>query len=275
MKILITGCNGMLGHDLQKEFADYDLVCVDKDELDITNFIQAEKIVKKYKPDYIINAAAYTDVDGCETNKDVCMKVNAEGPGNLAKICKQEGIVLVHYSTDYVFNGEKQDGYDENYDKIDPISVYGESKALGERLIKENTDKYYILRIAWLYGKNGKNFVDTMIDLSKNKNELKVVNDQTGSPTYTKDVAKQTRYIVDNNPDYGIYHTSNEGNCTWYDFAKKIFEIKNINIKINPVKTEEFSRPAKRPKYSILLNTKLPKIRSWDEALKEYLASNS
>jgi dTDP-4-dehydrorhamnose reductase len=211
-------------------------------------------------------------VDDCEKNRDLAMKVNGEGPGNLAKICNQLGVILVHYSTDYIFNGQKTDGYDEDYYQVEPLSVYGESKALGEKLIKENCNKYYIVRTAWLYGKNGKNFVDTMVKEGQEKDEVRIVNDQYGSPTYAKDLAGQTKEILLNlKPVFGIYHATNSGSCTWYEFTKEIFKLKDIKTKIIPCTTDEFPRPAKRPKYSILLNTKLPPMRPWQEALKDYL----
>ncbi|MBU0671224.1 NAD(P)-dependent oxidoreductase, partial [Patescibacteria group bacterium] len=167
-----------------------------------------------------------------------------------------------------------QEGYDENYFNIDPVNVYGESKAEGEKAIMDNCTKYYIIRISWLYGKHGKNFVNTMLDLSKKNKELKVIDDQNGSPTYTKDVAERTKYIVDKQRELenGVYHVTNSKSCTWYEFAKEIFKIKNIKTKLTPCTSEEYPLPATRPEFSILLNTKLPKMRTWQEALKEYLA---
>lgn len=264
----------MLGQDLAQEFKDQELVLLGHHQIDITDISSVEKNLKEIKPEIVINAAAYTAVDDCETNQELAKKVNGEGPGNLAKICEEINATLVHYSTDYIFNGQKQDGYPEDYQQVDPINVYGESKALGERLIRENTDKYYILRIAWLYGKGGKNFVETMLELAKSKNELRVINDQHGSPTYTKDVAQQTkRILTELKPEFGAYHTTNSGDCTWYQFAQEIFKLKKIDIKVVPCTTEEYPTPAKRPHWSILLNTKLPAMRSWQEALREYLAS--
>jgi dTDP-4-dehydrorhamnose reductase len=272
MKILIIGATGMLGTDLVKTFKNHDVTAWGSKDIDITDFQEVDSKIKALKPEVVINAAAYTAVDDCEINRDLAMKVNGEGPGNLAKVCSAINAILVHYSTDYIFNGQKKDGYNEDYNEIAPLNVYGESKALGEKLIRENCKKYYILRIAWLYGKNGKNFVDTMLKLGKEKPQLKVVNDQHGSPTYTADVAQRTKKILEAiKPNFGIYHATNSGNCTWYEFTKEIFRIKNISVKVAPCSTEEFPRPAKRPAYSILLNTKLPPMRSWQEALGEYL----
>lgn len=271
-KILILGASGMLGSDLVKEFNDSDLTAYGSKDLDITIFAEVKKKLTALKPDIVINAAAYAAVDDCEKNRMKAMRINGEGPENLAKICKEIKAILVHYSTDYIFNGQKKEGYKENFNIIEPLNVYGESKALGEKMIQNNCDKYYILRISWLYGKNGKNFVETMLNLGQTKKELKVVNDQHGSPTYTVDVAKRTKEILENiKPAYGVCHVTNSGNCTWYEFTKEIFKLKNITTKIIPCTTAEFPRPAKRPAYSLLLNTKLPEMRSWQEALRDYL----
>lgn len=272
MKILILGASGMLGVDLVKEFKNHEITAWGSQDIDITDWEEVNAKITSLKPEVVINAAAYTAVDDCEKNRDLAMKVNGEGPGNLAKVCGAINAVLVHYSTDYIFNGQEKDGYKENYDKISPLNVYGESKALGEKLIKENCQKYYILRIAWLYGKNGKNFVETIIKLSKIKPELKVIDDQHGNPTYTVDVAKRTKEILEKiKPPFGVYHATNSGSCTWYEFTKEIFHLKNISTKVLPCSTDEYPRPAKRPVYSILLNTKLPLMRPWQEALADYL----
>ncbi len=264
----------MLGKDLCVLLEkDNELIKYDREELDITNAKMVNKIVAKLNPDAIINCAAFTDVDGCEDKdkKAIAKKVNGIGPGNLAKACNKLKIPFFHYSTDYIFNGLKKDGYRENYNKVDPINAYGKTKALGEKLIKNNCKKYYILRTAWLYGKNGKNFVDTMLQLAKENDTLKVVNDQHGKPTYTVDLAKRTKEILDKKLAPGIYHVTNEGEATWFDFANEIFKIKGIKIKVTPCKTSEFPRPAKRPEYSALINTKLPAMRNWKEALADYL----
>ncbi len=267
-RVVIIGANGMLGQALAKEFPN--ATGLDLPAIDIANYDSVDKVLGELKPDLVINAAAYTAVDDCEEKFELANKVNGQGPGNLAKKCKELDAVLVHYSTDYIFNGTKQDGYNEEFNEIDPINKYGESKALGEKLIKENTDKYYILRIAWLYGPDGKNFVDTMIELSAKHPELKVVNDQTGSPTYTIDVAKRTREALDQS--FGIYHATNSGQATWFEFTQEIFKLKGIATPLKPCSSGEFPRPAARPEYSILLNTKLPPARDWKEALSEYLS---
>jgi len=274
MRILILGAKGMLGRDLVEEFKkDYKVHAWGRKDLDITNKKIVQKKVLELKPDVVINVAAYTDVDGCKTNKDVCMEINGKAPGYIAQASKICNAVLVHYSTDYVFDGKKKEGYKEE-DKPNPISVYGKSKFLGERELIRNTNKYYLIRSSWLYGKQGKNFVDTMLNLAKERDTIEVVNDQFGKPTYTKDLAKRTKEIIEEKRDFGIYHVINEDTTTWYDFTRKIFELAGINIEVKPQTTEQFPRPAKRPKYSALINTKLPKMRSWQEALKEYLITH-
>lgn len=275
-KILIIGAKGMLGQDLVKVFSadkNYDVISWDLENLDITNKNNVFEKIGKLKPEIIINAAAFTDVDGCEdeAKKDLCMKVNGEAVGYLASCASQINAILVHYSTDYVFNGKKSEGYKENEKEIDPVNSYGESKALGEKKLQENTKRFYLIRTSWLYGKGGKNFVDTMLKLSETKKELKVVDDQHGKPTHTVDLAKRTKELIDKNLPYGIYHITNEGETTWFEFAKKIFEFAKVNVKVNPCTSDEFPRPARRPTYSSLINTKLPASRRWEEALAEYL----
>ncbi len=271
MKILILGAKGMLGHDLVETFSEHEVIGWDRTDLDLTDFSLAEKKITDLKPELIINAAAYTAVDDAETNREIAMKINGEAVGNLAKIAKKLDVPIVHYSTDYVFNGENSDGYKEDEEQIAPLNVYGESKALGEKLLQANTDKFYLIRISWLYGKNGKNFVETMLKLAKEKDELGVIDDQVGCPTYTKDVALRTKEIVEGKLPFGIYHSANSGKASWYDFAKKIFELANVSIKVKPIPTEAYPLPAKRPKNSILLNTKLKPLRNWEEALKDYI----
>ena len=271
MKVLLIGSHGMLGQELVQVFIDQDLVAWDTEEIDITNKDQVLRKIKALKPQVIINAAAYTAVDDCEEKQELALAVNGEGPGYLAEIAKEIQAKLIHYSTDYIFSGEKDDGYDEEFNEIDPVNVYGESKAVGEAKIKASGCEYYIIRTAWLYGSGGNNFVDTMIKLGIDKDELKIVNDQHGCPTYAVDLAMTTKKMVDEKKATGIYHVTNSGHCTWCEFAQEIFKLKNILVKVIPCASAEFPRPAKRPKYSILLNTKLAKIRPWQEALKEYL----
>lgn len=280
MRIIITGSNGMLAQDLVKILSlDNELILTDRNNLDITDNLNIDKFLSQYKLDYIINCAAYTLVDKAEeeSEKESVMKVNSLGVYNLAKYCSDNNIKFIQYSTDYVFDGENKDGYKEDENPINPVNYYGLTKLNAEKNIldiaSENPDFiYYIFRISWLYGSGGKNFVDTMINLSKNKNELNIINDQKGSPTFTLDVAKRTKYIINNNFEKGIYHLSNTGSTTWYEFALEIFRLSNIDIKLNPISSVEYKTLATRPKYSILLNTKInTKMRHWKEALAEYL----
>lgn len=257
-KVLILGANGMLGHSLQKVFPD--AVCRGH-ELDITNEKDIISFISELKPDIVINAAAYTDVDGCEDNQDIAFAVNGEAPGYIACACKKIGAVLVHYSTDYVFDGAKPE-YAES-DAVNPINAYGESKLLGERRIMENMDNYRIIRTSWLFGRYGKNFVDTVLSLSQKMEKVRVVDDQTGKPTYTFDLAKKTSELI--NLDSGIYHITNDGQCSWFEFASAF-----INNAV-PCSSAEFPRKAKRPEFSVLKNTKTTPMRHWKDALNDYL----
>lgn len=272
-KILIIGSRGMLGSDLVKIFNsdnNYNITEADMNNLDITNKDQVAEFIANEKPDFVINAAAYTDVDKCEEEVDICNQVNGYALEYLAKACRDNDAKLVHISTDYVFNGNKKEGYKEE-DTIDPVNQYGKSKAIGEDMVTNNMEEYYIIRISWLFGKSGKNFVETMLALGQDHDELKVVNDQHGKPTYTVDLAKAIKNLIEENQEYGVYHLPNEEETTWYEFAKEIFELSDMKVKVIPCTSDEFPRPATRPMYSSLLNTKFKKLRSWREALKDYL----
>jgi len=276
MKILIIGSKGMLGQDLTKVFSGQRLALWDRREIDITDEEQVLKKIKKEKPEIVINAAAYNDVDGCERNFDLARDVNGFAVGYLAKAAKEIDAILVHYSTDYVFEGTKKEGYKEN-DQPKPQSNYAKSKYLGEKELQKNAGNFYLIRTSRLFGRPAmsatakKSFVDKMLELSKMRDNLEAVNEEHSNPTYASDLAKQTKYILDNKLPFGIYHVVNEGACTWYEFAREIFKIKNIDIKLMPVKANKFPRLAKRPAYSSLLNARLPKMRSWQKALAEYL----
>jgi dTDP-4-dehydrorhamnose reductase len=279
-KVLITGNKGMLGTDLVITFreAGYDVIPCDIEEFDITDSDDVSHYVTARQPDLIIHPAAWTDVDGCESDPDKAYRINALGAKNIAMACKQLDIPMVYYSTDYIFNGENKQGYRES-DPANPINVYGWSKYEGEKFIQGILKKYYILRISWLYGRNGKNFVDTILKLAREKDELTVVDDQKGSPTYTKDVAAATVQLCQR-PDYGIYHITNSGSCTWYQFAKDICGLAGLKVKIIPVTSEEYKRSAKRPKYSMLENSHwqaqgYPERRHYKEALKEFIEGNT
>ena len=280
MKILITGSKGLLAQELIKVFGiNNNLILIDREELDLTDFDLIKEFILKNKPDMIINTAAYTQVDFAEKleNQTLVMKINAEAVKNLAEISAENNIKLVQYSTDYVFSGKKEIGYREEDIKGESVNFYGKTKSLAEDAILELSKQYpefeyYILRTSWLYGKGGKNFVETMLNLAKIKSELSIVSDQIGSPTYALDVARQTRYLLDNNYQKGIYHLTNSGYTSWYEFAQEIFRLKEVKIKLSKVSSIEYPTLAKRPNFSILLNTKIDyKMRDWKEALIDYL----
>ena len=275
MKILITGANGMLAKAVRNELKDEELILTDVAELDITNIDAVRNFVKENKPQYIINCAAYTAVDKAEEQLELARKVNALGPKNLAIVANEEDATLIHISTDYVFGGAKsvEEDYTEMEEK-NPESVYGVTKLEGENAIIDSTFKYYIFRTAWLYG-DGNNFVRTMLKLGKEKAEINVVSDQHGSPTYAVDLASIIHQAIEKQIPYGIYHTTNMGYTTWYEFTKKIFEKVNYSCKVNPVTSEEFNSAAKRPKNSKLSKKKLIKagieVPTYEDALDRYL----
>ena len=275
MKILIAGSNGMLGHDLQEVLKNkHELILTTSKTLDITDKNHTIDFILNNKPDIVINSAAYTNVDGCEENQDLAYSVNGQGPKNLAIACSELDIPLVHISTDYVFNGKNNRPWVKD-DEIGPISVYGKSKLQGEINIQENLDKFFIIRTAWLYGINGGNFPKTMLELAKTHPEITVVTDEVGCPTYTLDLAKAIAELIESDY-YGIYHITNSGSCSWFDFAEYIFEIANLDIKVIPVTASEFARPAPRPSYSVLENKKwlengFKPLRNYKEAIKDYI----
>lgn len=275
MKILITGANGMLAKAVRNELKNEELILTDVEDLDITNMEAVRKFVEEVKPEYIINCAAYTAVDKAEEQEEIARKVNAQGPKNLAIVANEENITLIHISTDYVFGGDKsvEEDYAEN-DIKNPNTVYGITKLEGEQYITDSCFKHYIFRTAWLYG-DGNNFVRTMIGLGKEKESLNVVSDQHGSPTYAVDLASIIHQAMEKQIPYGIYHATNIGYTTWYEFTQKIFKKAGIECKLNPVTTQEFPRPAKRPNNSKLSKEKLinadVEIPSYEDALERYL----
>jgi dTDP-4-dehydrorhamnose reductase len=271
--ILITGANGMLGQDAAEVFlrAGYNVIKATKSELDVTNFAQVENFFAnefaKNKIDFVLHAAAYTKVDDAETNQELAFLINSEGAKNIAIASRQHEVPIIYISTDYVFDGEKGAPYLPS-DKTNPINVYGASKLAGEENVKKENPMHYIARTSWLYGKHGKNFVDTMINLSKTQKSLKVVNDQIGCPTWTVDLAKATQNLIENKMPFGTYHLCGGGFASWFEFAKKIFEIAKIEIEVLPVNTSEFPRPAKRPKFSGMGNGDL--LRNWQDSATDY-----
>ena len=277
MKILFTGSKGQLGKELLKLYSDENITGVDIDEMDITDAEQTVNFITEFNPDIVIHAAAMTDVDGCEKNEGAAYKVNTLGTRNVALACQKANSEMLYVSTDFVFAGDKDENYNE-FDNPSPLSVYGKSKFEGEKLVKELLNKFYIVRTAWLYG-DGHNFVKTMLSLAENNDSLRIVSDQQGTPTYAKDLAIAISKIIDSGL-YGTYHASNNGSCSWYNFAKKIFEIKGIDIEVNSTTAKEFGSPAERPAYSVMDNFALEsqdiyRMRNWEEALEDYLVGEN
>ncbi len=268
-KLLILGAKGMLGHALASVFADAQPILWDKDEADITDAAVLNSKIGLLQPELIINAAAYTDVDGCEDHDDLAYAVNATAVKNIADAAKACGAFVAHYSTDYVFPGTRKEGYVEK-DKPDPINAYGRSKLDGERLLQESGVPFLLIRTQWLYGPYGKNFVDTIAQKAKEVPELKVVNDQFGSPTYTEDLAQHTRMLIANGSQ-GIHHATNEGVTSWHDFAKEIVRTVGLSTPVRPMGSEQLQRKAKRPAFSALRNTTDTHLRSWQEGVHAYL----
>jgi len=286
-RILITGSSGMLGVDLSQElYHDYKVFGADIlrrasfgvcgfYKLDITKKHNVSALIKNLNPDVVIHAAAWTDVDGCELDPKRAYRINSEGTKNVAHACKSIGATLIYISTDFVFDGRRKTPYKEA-DKTNPLNIYADSKLKGELAIKRILKKYLILRTGWLYGKHGKNFVDTIIAKAKKEKILKVVDDQVGSPTYTKDLAEAIRVLLKKSIDRGIYHVSNSGSVSWYDYAKDILKLSKSQTIVAPISSKELDRPAKRPKMSVLDNAKFIKLtghkmRNWQEALKDYV----
>jgi dTDP-4-dehydrorhamnose reductase len=280
MKILVIGHNGMLGSDMMivARSAGHDVIGIDVPDIDITKRESIQQCLAAVNPQTIINCAAYTAVDACETNSELAFAVNAQGAGLLAGCAHESKAVLVHFSTDYVFDGTKKQPYVES-DPTNPVSVYGRSKLEGEQLVQKNCRRSFIFRIAWLYGAKGSNFVKTIQTLAQ-KNlslgiPLRVVNDQVGTPTWTVDVCRQTFGMI-GTEHYGLYHCTSEGRCSWFDFALEIVRAAGIGAQVVPCSTAEFPRPAPRPANSVLENSGLKKLGlnsmpHWKEAFEEFL----
>ena len=274
--ILVTGSTGQLGSDVVKELLKrgYSTLSPNRSELNLCSEDNIRNYILNSNCEAIVHCAAYTQVDKAEDEKDLCIKINATATKHIAKCAKILDIPMIYISTDYVFDGTKDGKYTEN-DETNPINIYGESKLAGEKYVQEILDKYYIVRTSWVFNINGKNFIETMLRLSKANNQLSIVNDQIGSPTYTKDLS---RLLVDmlETSKYGLYHATNEGYCSWYEFANTIFKLANINIDIKAINSNEYASRDKRPMNSKLSKDKLIEygfkpLPHWEDALKDYL----
>lgn len=274
--ILVTGSTGQLGSDVVKELLKrgYSTLSPNRSEFNLCSEDSIRNYILNSNCEAIVHCAAYTQVDKAEDEKDLCIKINATATKHIVKCAKILDIPMIYISTDYVFDGTKDGEYTEN-DETNPINIYGESKLAGEKYVQEILYKYYIVRTSWVFNINGKNFIETMLRLSKANNQLSIVNDQIGSPTYTKDLS---RLLVDmlETSKYGLYHATNEGYCSWYEFADTIFKLANINIDIKAINSNEYASRAKRPLNSKLSKDKLIEygfkpLPHWEDALKDYL----
>lgn len=282
-KVLVLGAKGMLGQELARVFGTdgkYEVTGWDREEIDVTDFVAAEKKIKEYAPKIILNAVAYNAVDQCEESDEEyakAMALNSEVPKFLARIAKEIGAIFVHYSTDYVFDGENMQGYAEDAEP-NLLSRYGMSKREGEKNVLAAGGKNYLIRLSKLFGKPAlsetgkKSFFEKMLETAREKLEISVVDDEKSCFTYAPDLAQATLVLIQDNAPYGIYHLPNSGGATWYEAALELFRLAKIDIVVKPISSDAFPRPAKRPKYSVLLNTNRPVLRSYTEALAEFLA---
>lgn len=276
MRVLVTGVKGQLGYDVVKECEKrgIEAVGVDIQEMDITDAASVDKVITEADVDAVIHCAAYTAVDAAEDNLDLCRRVNAYGTENIAKVCKKLDIKMIYISTDYVFNGEGTRPWEPD-DEREPLNVYGQTKYEGELAVTDNLDKYFIVRIAWVFGVNGKNFIKTMLRLGAERGAVSVVNDQVGSPTYTPDLAVLLVDMIQTDK-YGFYHATNEGLCSWYEFACEIFKQAGMDVTVTPVDSTKFPAKAKRPKNSRMSKDKLEemgfhRLPAWQDALARFL----
>ena len=276
MRFLVTGVKGQLGHDVMEELdlRGHEGVGVDIEEMDVTDAKTVDRVIKEAKADGVIHCAAYTAVDAAEDNEELCTKINADGTESIAKVCQELDLPLMYISTDYVFDGEGERPW-EPEDPCHPLNVYGQSKYLGEQAVQKYLDKYYIVRIAWVFGVSGNNFIKAMLNKAKTTNQVTVVSDQVGSPTYTRDLAVLLVDMMEKDR-YGIYHATNEGICTWYEFAKEIFVQAGIDMEVVPISADEYPAKAKRPHNSRMEKNKLDtagfrRLPTWQDALKRYL----
>ena len=277
MRILILGHKGMLGSDLVLRFGEaHDVTGRDVDDFDIAAEADCLRVVRECSPEVVINAAAYTNVDGCETNREACFAVNATGVKNVALACRGRGITLVHFSTDYIFDGRKGSPYGEE-DPPAPLNVYGASKLEGERYLRSIADSYLLIRTAWLFGRHGKNFVKTILSKATELKTLEVVDDQVGSPTYSRDLAGAVELLIAGG-HRGVFHVTSSGLCSWYEFARAIMEYAGRDdVIVRPIDSGKLSRPAARPAWSVLSGAKYAAATGrpmppWQQALRDYLA---
>lgn len=276
MKVLVTGANGQLGYDVIKrlETEGIEYLGAGRNLLDITNEVQVKRVISTYNPDVVIHCAAYTAVDKAEDEKELCYAVNVLGTRYLAEACEEIDAKMIYISTDYVFDGEGDKPFEVS-DKPNPINYYGQTKYEGELEVQRILEKNFIIRISWVFGSHGNNFVKTMLKLGKERDEISVVADQIGSPTYTYDLAKLLVKMIQTHK-YGIYHVTNEGYCSWYEFACEIFKQAGMDVKVNPINTENYPTRAKRPKNSRLSmeNTyQIGSLKDWKHALKHFIKS--
>lgn len=276
MKILVTGVKGQLGYDVVREGESrgLEMFGTDVDNMDITDVGQVKQVIEDYRPDAVIHCAAYTAVDAAEDNQELCRKINVDGTRNIAEVCKAMDIPMMYFSTDYIFNGQGENFWEED-DEKQPLNVYGQTKYEGELAVQELIQKYFILRISWVFGVNGNNFIKTMLRLGKERGAVGVVSDQIGSPTYTYDLAKLVIDMIQTDK-YGAYHVTNDGLCSWYEFACEIFKQAGLDVKVTPLTTAEYPAKAARPFNSRmskdkLINAGFDMLPGWQDALGRYL----
>ena len=277
MKVLVTGVKGQLGYDVVRELQKrgHETVGVDIDEMDITDAVAVERVMTEVQPDAVIHCSAYTAVDRAEEDTEICRRVNVDGTENIAKICKKLDCKMLYLSTDYIFSGDGERPWEPD-DEASPLNTYGQSKYDGELALKKYVEKYFIVRISWVFGINGNNFIKTMLRLGRENGAVKVVDDQIGSPTYTYDLARLLVDMIESDR-YGAYHATNEGICSWYEFAKEIFRAAGMdNVSVTPVKSGEFPVKAKRPKNSRMSKEKLVTngfslLPAWQDAVARYI----
>jgi dTDP-4-dehydrorhamnose reductase len=270
VRVLVTGANGQLGRELKELLPGegHEVVALGRKELDISDARAVERALEEHAPGLVVNAAAYTDVDGCETERDLAYKVNALGPRNLAQSCERRGCEILHVSTNYVFDGTRDEPY-EPFDSPNPLSVYGATKLAGEEYVKHLSTRWYVVRSAGVYGE-GNNFVRTMLRVGRERDSLKVKDDEYIAPTYARDLAGGIAEVIGSGL-YGLYHVTNSGSCSWYEFAREIFDLADVEVAVEPVPGSEYPLPAERPANGILSDLGSPRLRHWREALVEYL----